>query len=235
MRHCGICFEVCPSRFNAVIKISGTPVPPPIPRKREWSVRKSKRAMSQIRMQIDGKEVHGQQKGMTVLEAARSAGISIPTLCHHEKLAPFGGCRICIVEAEISRREKLVASCVFRQRTIWSSLPDPKRSTEFARSSWSCCWLMLRTRRNCRILAGEYGADRDRMRKRLHFVFIAVYVSILCRGQDRRTLSDLSTGESEKRSVSFRKSPPRSATTARSVFLSVRHRISRRLSFSSNP
>ena len=48
--------------------------------------------MSAIRMQIDGKEVDA-QNGMTVLAAAKQAGIDIPTLCHHEKLAPFGGCR----------------------------------------------------------------------------------------------------------------------------------------------
>ncbi len=56
-------------------------------------------------MRIDGKEVQAAE-GMTVLEAARSAGISIPTLCHHEKLAPFGGCRLCIVEAGVSGPEK---------------------------------------------------------------------------------------------------------------------------------
>ncbi|MCP4646106.1 MAG: 2Fe-2S iron-sulfur cluster binding domain-containing protein, partial [bacterium] len=56
--------------------------------------------MSKISLQIDGKEVKAQE-GMTVLEAAQSAGISIPTLCHHEKLEPFGGCRICIVEVEV--------------------------------------------------------------------------------------------------------------------------------------
>ena len=54
--------------------------------------------MTDILLQIDGKQVKAKE-GMTVLEAARGAGISIPTLCHHEKLAPFGACRICIVEA----------------------------------------------------------------------------------------------------------------------------------------
>jgi formate dehydrogenase major subunit/formate dehydrogenase alpha subunit len=37
---------------------------------------------------------------MTVLEAARQAGIKIPTLCHHELLKPYGGCRLCVVEVE---------------------------------------------------------------------------------------------------------------------------------------
>jgi NADH dehydrogenase/NADH:ubiquinone oxidoreductase subunit G len=67
--------------------------------------------MSEVVLRIDGREVKAQE-GMTVLEAARSAGISIPTLCHHEKLAPFGACRICIVEAEQGGNSRLVVSCV---------------------------------------------------------------------------------------------------------------------------
>jgi len=39
---CGTCFEACPSRFGAVQKISGEPVPPPIPEKERTIVRKSK-------------------------------------------------------------------------------------------------------------------------------------------------------------------------------------------------
>ena len=39
-------------------------------------------------------------EGMTLLEAAQNAGIHIPTLCHHEKLEPYGGCRLCMVEVE---------------------------------------------------------------------------------------------------------------------------------------
>ncbi|MFQ6059619.1 MAG: 2Fe-2S iron-sulfur cluster-binding protein, partial [Anaerolineae bacterium] len=38
-----------------------------------------------------------------VLEAARSAGIEIPTLCYYEKLLPLGGCRLCLVEIEKMR------------------------------------------------------------------------------------------------------------------------------------
>jgi NADP-reducing hydrogenase subunit HndC len=39
---CGTCFEVCPSRFGAVQKISGEPVPPPIPEEKRIITRKSK-------------------------------------------------------------------------------------------------------------------------------------------------------------------------------------------------
>jgi len=40
------------------------------------------------------------QKGMTVLQAANSIGIDIPTLCNHEILDPVGACRMCVVEIQ---------------------------------------------------------------------------------------------------------------------------------------
>jgi ferredoxin len=39
---CGTCFEVCPPRFESVKKISGEPVPPPIPEEKRTLVRKGK-------------------------------------------------------------------------------------------------------------------------------------------------------------------------------------------------
>jgi predicted molibdopterin-dependent oxidoreductase YjgC len=50
-----------------------------------------------VRLTIDGKEVMAAEKS-TILEAARSVGITIPTLCFHEKLHPIGSCRMCVVE-----------------------------------------------------------------------------------------------------------------------------------------
>ena len=52
-----------------------------------------------IKLTIDGIEVE-LEKPVTVLEAARKAGIKIPTLCYFEGLKPFGGCRLCLVEVE---------------------------------------------------------------------------------------------------------------------------------------
>jgi NAD(P)H-flavin reductase/ferredoxin len=48
---------------------------------------------------IDGRAV-GVHGGDTVLDAARRAGIHIPTLCAHKDLSPFGACRLCIVEID---------------------------------------------------------------------------------------------------------------------------------------
>jgi NADH dehydrogenase/NADH:ubiquinone oxidoreductase subunit G len=68
--------------------------------------------MSDISFTIDGKDVTA-PAGSTLLEAAKSLGIEIPTLCYHEKLEPFGGCRLCIVEVESRGSTKLVVSCVY--------------------------------------------------------------------------------------------------------------------------
>ena len=49
------------------------------------------------------------EPGQTILEAAESAGVRIPTLCHLKGTTPTGACRICLVEVEGAR--SLVASC----------------------------------------------------------------------------------------------------------------------------
>ena len=48
-------------------------------------------------------------KGTTVLQACRNAGIDIPTLCHDERLTPFAACRLCLVEIE--GQKNLATSC----------------------------------------------------------------------------------------------------------------------------
>jgi len=69
--------------------------------------------MGTVTLEIEGKTVQA-EKGTTVLEAARSAGIHIPTLCHDDRLEEYGGCRMCMVEIETKRgRKRLVASCVY--------------------------------------------------------------------------------------------------------------------------
>lgn len=52
-----------------------------------------------IRLRIDGIDVSA-KKGDTILEAAKNAGIKIPTLCFHEKLKPIGSCGMCVVEVD---------------------------------------------------------------------------------------------------------------------------------------
>ena len=65
-----------------------------------------------VKVRIDGIEIEV-QKGWTVLETARFLGIEIPTLCHHDGLTDWGGCRLCVVEIGEGEKTKLVTSCTY--------------------------------------------------------------------------------------------------------------------------
>ncbi|MDI6732758.1 MAG: 2Fe-2S iron-sulfur cluster-binding protein [Planctomycetota bacterium] len=65
-----------------------------------------------INLTIDGKPV-SVESGATVLDASKKVGIDIPTLCHHEKLLPYGACRLCTVEVTQRGTTRLQASCAY--------------------------------------------------------------------------------------------------------------------------
>ena len=52
-----------------------------------------------VTLTIDGRQI-SVPGDTTILEAARAAGIRIPTLCYHERLSPIGSCRMCVVDIE---------------------------------------------------------------------------------------------------------------------------------------
>lgn len=66
--------------------------------------------MSMVNITIDGKAVQVEE-GTTVLEAARAAGINIPTLCYLKGVNEIGACRMCLVEVKGARA--LQAACVY--------------------------------------------------------------------------------------------------------------------------
>ncbi len=66
--------------------------------------------MPDVHITIDGQALTV-PSACTVLEAADSAGIEIPTLCAHPSLKPIGACRICLVEIE--KQRVLQPACTF--------------------------------------------------------------------------------------------------------------------------
>ena len=124
--------------------------------------------MSEILLTIDGKEVRAKQD-MTLLEAARSAGISIPTLCHHDKLEPYGGCRLCIVEVESRGSKRMVVSCVY---PVEKNISVTTRSEKIDRIRKMILELQMAHAPDSFVLqdlAKEYGADRNRFEKEPSF------------------------------------------------------------------
>ncbi len=124
--------------------------------------------MSTVHLTIDGKKVTAKE-GMTLLEAAQSVGVSIPALCHHEKLAPHGACRLCMVEVEVRGRTRLVASCVY---AVEQDLIVTTRSEKLNRIRRNILELLLAHAPDSPQLvemAGEYGADRNRFEQETSF------------------------------------------------------------------
>jgi bidirectional [NiFe] hydrogenase diaphorase subunit len=127
--------------------------------------------MSEITLQIDGREVKAEE-GRTILEVAQSAGIFIPTLCHHEKLEPYGACRICTVEIEARGRTNLVAACLY---PIEQNLVVRTRSERVDKTRKVLLELMLAHAPDAaelQDLAQEYGADKARFEKESSFCIL---------------------------------------------------------------
>jgi NADH dehydrogenase/NADH:ubiquinone oxidoreductase subunit G len=66
---------------------------------------------------INGRDLHA-QPGDSLLDVARRTGIRIPTLCHHDGLEPWGGCRLCLVEVARpgGHQARVVPACLFPAR-----------------------------------------------------------------------------------------------------------------------
>ena len=67
-----------------------------------------------VKITINGRNITAPE-GTTLLQAARQNNIYIPTLCENEAVAPYGACRLCLVEIKTGRgRERLVTSCIYQ-------------------------------------------------------------------------------------------------------------------------
>ena len=117
-----------------------------------------------ITLEIDGREVKAEE-GMTILEAAKEAGIEIPTLCYNEKLESYGACRICSVEIEQGERTRMVASCGYPAE---EGIKVRTHSPEIDRMRRTIIELIVPCLSNgeavgkIKELANEYGANTSR-------------------------------------------------------------------------
>jgi iron-only hydrogenase group A len=118
-----------------------------------------------IRVMINGEET-AVPMGTTILEAARSIGIRIPTLCYHEDLCISGVCRVCVVEVEGQRTLQAACAYPITQTTkVNTQTPRVRRARRHVidlllSEHYGDCYSCVRNG-NCelRALAQEYGVD----------------------------------------------------------------------------
>ncbi len=75
-------------------------------------------------LMIDGREVEAGD-GLTILEAARDAGMYIPSLCYHPRVGQSGLCRICVVEVEGARGLVTACNTPVREGLVVHSSTEP--------------------------------------------------------------------------------------------------------------
>jgi len=89
--------------------------------------------MANVTLKINGQEVTV-DKGATILEAAKQAGIYIPTLCYHPYLPLEEACRICVVEEVRGDWSSLAAACVYPVRNGMVIETDSEKVIEARRT-----------------------------------------------------------------------------------------------------
>ena len=121
--------------------------------------------MSMVKLTINGIPVEV-PAGSTVLEAAREAGVRIPTLCYLKDINEIGACRMCLVEVKGAR--SLVTSCVYpvtEGMEVFTNTPAVQRShkatLELLLSNHRKDCLSCPRSTDCELqaLCREYGVD----------------------------------------------------------------------------
>ena len=119
--------------------------------------------MDMVNVTIDGVSVQV-PSNYTVLEAAKKAGVKIPTLCYLKDVNEVGACRVCLVEVEKARA--LAAACVMPVsegmvvHTNSKKVRDTRKATlEMILSDHNRDCLSCIRNQNCELqtLAEEYG------------------------------------------------------------------------------
>ena len=119
--------------------------------------------MTKLILKIDDHQIETEASG-SILEAARSAGIYIPTLCHHPSLEPYGSCRLCTVEIEKNGRKRFVTACNY---PVEEGLIVKTRSPEVLDIRKMIAELLLARcpgEKRLQDLAREYGISEPRFK-----------------------------------------------------------------------
>ncbi|MEG0979313.1 MAG: NADH-dependent [FeFe] hydrogenase, group A6 [Oscillospiraceae bacterium] len=124
--------------------------------------------METVKLTINGIEVEAPQNA-TILEAARIAGIRIPTLCYLKDINAIGACRMCVVEVKGARA--LAAACVYpvaEGMEVLTNTPALRKSRkttlELILSNHRMDCLSCSRSQTCELqaLSLEYGVDQSR-------------------------------------------------------------------------
>jgi coenzyme F420-reducing hydrogenase beta subunit len=120
--------------------------------------------MTKLIVIIDGHEIEtsAEEGSATILQAARLAGIYIPTLCHHPSLEAYGSCRLCTVQIVKNGRKKLVTACNYPLEDGLIVNTCTQEIMEIRRMIMELLLARCPQEKRLQEMAGEYGIIKPR-------------------------------------------------------------------------
>src|SRR4030042_4164357 len=104
------------------------------------------------------------EDGVSILHAPRKHNIRIPSLCENEAVAPYGACRLSLVEIKTARgRERLVTSCIYQVEEGLTVRTDTERLKKIRRMLLELLMARCPESEVIRDLAREYGLASTRL------------------------------------------------------------------------
>ena len=120
--------------------------------------------MTKLKITIDGHEIEtaAEEGSTTILEAARHAGIHIPTLCHHPSLEAYGSCRLCTVQIVKNGRKKFVTACNYPLENGLVVTTSTQEIAEIRRMILELLLARCPQEKRLQEMAGKYGIIKPR-------------------------------------------------------------------------
>lgn len=117
--------------------------------------------MALVKTVIDGREIEV-ERDRWALDVARELGISIPTLCHHPALEPYGACRLCVVEVTRDKWTWLTTSCDLPIREGLSIKTNTDAVIKSQKMALELLWARAPQAECIKSLAEELGVAKPR-------------------------------------------------------------------------
>ena len=121
--------------------------------------------MALVKTEIDGRQVEV-ERDRWALDVALELGISIPTLCHHPALEPYGACRLCVVEVTKGKWTWLTTACDLPIREGLSIRTDTEAVIESRKVTLELLWARSPDSEQLRALAEQMGIEKSRFTER---------------------------------------------------------------------
>jgi heterodisulfide reductase subunit A len=106
------------------------------------------------------------EEGTTILQAAQTLGVKIPTLCYHKSLSSYGGCRLCLVELDNGQGKRIQTSCIYPVQEGLKVYTDTERVVKARKMVLELLLARCSDSEEIKLIAAELGVTETRIKKR---------------------------------------------------------------------